>query len=65
MASDRLIDAICAWGGIDKLRADLAAYVAAGASHLVLYPCNPGEDYDAASTVSRHWHWPLLEALAG
>lgn len=64
VASDRLIDAICAWGDIDKLRADLAAYVAAGASHLVLYPCNPGEDYVAASAVSRHWHWPLLEALA-
>ena len=62
--SDRLIDAICAWGDVSSLRQRLAAYRAAGASHVVLYPCNPQEDYRADSAVSRHWHWPLLEALA-
>ena len=62
--SDKLIDAICAWGDVATLRAKFAAFTAAGASHIVLYPCNPGEDYRPESAVSRHWHWPLLEALA-
>ena len=62
--SDKLIDAICAWGDVETLRARFAAFMAAGASHVVLYPCNPGEDYQSDSAVSRNWHWPLLEALA-
>lgn len=63
--SDRLIDAICPWGDAATLRARLAEFAAAGASHVVLYPCNPDETYTPASAVSRNWHWPLLEALAG
>jgi probable F420-dependent oxidoreductase len=62
--SDRLIDAICAWGDVENLRVKLAAFAEAGASHIVLYPCNPDEDYRPESAVSQHWHWPLLEALA-
>lgn len=62
--SDRLIDAICAWGDADMLRAKLQTFVDAGASHLVLYPCNPDETYSPASAVSKNWNWPLLEALA-
>lgn len=62
--SDRLIDAICAWGDADTLRAKIADYFAAGASHVVLYPCNPDETYSPGDAISRHWHWPLLEALA-
>ena len=62
--SDRLIDAICAWGDADTIRARLTKYYAAGATHVVLYPCNPDEGYSPGSAMSTHWHWPLLEALA-
>lgn len=62
--SDRLIDAICAWGDAAAIRARLETFVAAGASHVALYPCNPDEAYSPASAMSRNWHWPLLEALA-
>jgi probable F420-dependent oxidoreductase len=62
--SDRLIDAICAWGDVETLKAKLDAYFDAGATHVALYPCNPDEDYRPDSAVSRHWHWALLEALA-
>ena len=46
------------------LKEKLAGYFAAGATHVVLYPCNPDETYTAESAVSRNWNWPLLEALA-
>jgi len=62
--SDRLIDAICAWGDAAVLREKLAAFADAGASHIVLYPCNPGEAYRTDSALSTAWNWPLLEALA-
>ena len=62
--SDRLIDAICAWGDVDTLKRKLDDFVAAGATHLVLYPCNPGETYVPESAYSKQWHWELLEALA-
>lgn len=62
--SDRLIDAICAWGDAAMLADKLGAYAAAGATHIALYPCNPDEPYTPDSAMSRHWHWPLLEALA-
>jgi probable F420-dependent oxidoreductase len=62
--SDGLIDAICAWGDADGIRRQLAEYYAAGATHVVLYPCNPTEDYQPTSAMSTQWHWPLLEALA-
>ena len=62
--SDRLIDAICAWGDADTLKAKLDAYYDAGATHVVLYPCNPTEEYSPDSAVSKQWEWELLEALA-
>ena len=62
--SDRLIDAVCAWGNVETLKDKLAAIVDAGASHIVLYPRNPDETYTPGSAVSKHWNWPLLEALA-
>ena len=62
--SDRLVDAICAWGDAALLREKLAAFAEAGATHVVLYPCNPDEDYRPDSAMSTHWNWPLLEALA-
>jgi probable F420-dependent oxidoreductase len=62
--SDRLIDAICLQGDAEALRRKFAECEAAGATHIVLYPCNPDEDYSAQSAVSRHWDWRALERLA-
>ena len=62
-SSDRLIDAVCAWGDATMLADKLGTYAEAG-THIVLYPCNPDEHDTADSAVSRNWHWPLLEALA-
>jgi probable F420-dependent oxidoreductase len=62
--SDRLIDAICLCGARAGIAARLHEFAAAGASHLVLYPCNPDENYSASSAVSKHWDWRVLEALA-
>lgn len=62
--SDRLIDALCAWGSVDMIRARLQEYVDAGATHIVLYPCNPDETYQPDSATSVNWNWPLLEGLA-
>ncbi|MGR8950281.1 MAG: LLM class flavin-dependent oxidoreductase [Gammaproteobacteria bacterium] len=62
--SDRLIDAICAWGSLDQVTARLQDYVDAGATHIVLYPCNADEDYQPDSAMSLNWNWPLLEAMA-
>ena len=61
--SDRLIDEICLWGDAAAIRQRLAAFATAGASHVVLYPCNPSENYSSQSAMSTAWHWPLLEAL--
>ncbi len=62
--SDRLIDAICPWGDAATLSTRLAEFYTAGATHVVLYPCNPDENYTPDSAMSRQWNWPLLEALA-
>lgn len=62
--SDRLIDAICAWGDAETLRQKLDTYFEAGATHVALYPCNPDETYSPESPVSKNWNWPLLEAVA-
>lgn len=62
--SDRLIDAICVWGDAETLKSKLEAYYDAGATHVVLYPCNPTEDYSPDTAVSKQWEWKLLEALA-
>ncbi|MFP6680838.1 MAG: LLM class flavin-dependent oxidoreductase [Gammaproteobacteria bacterium] len=62
--SDRLIDAICAWGDVEDLKSKIEAFYDAGATHVVLYPCNPDEEYKPDSAVSRNWAWEILEALA-
>lgn len=61
--SDRFIDEICVWGDAPAVCQRLAAFEAAGASHVVLYPCNPDENYSPQSAMSTDWNWPLLEAL--
>ncbi|OUU74192.1 MAG: hypothetical protein CBC29_08635 [Methylococcaceae bacterium TMED69] len=62
--SDRLVDAICAWGDSETIKKKLKSYIDAGATQLVIYPCNPGEDYKPDSALSVGWHWELLEALS-
>jgi probable F420-dependent oxidoreductase len=54
--SDRLVDAMVAWGDADSLRARLGEAFEAGADHVALIPVAPGGD-----TVDL----PVLEALAG
>lgn len=39
--SDRLVDAIVAWGGADAMRARVAAQYAAGATHVCILPLKP------------------------
>ncbi|HCU90086.1 MAG TPA: LLM class F420-dependent oxidoreductase [Gammaproteobacteria bacterium] len=62
--SDDLIDAICVWGDAETVKDKLEAYYDAGATHVVLYPANPTEEYRPDSAVSKQWAWDLLEALA-
>lgn len=54
--SNRLVDAMVAWGDADTLRARLGEVLAAGADHVALIPLTPSGD-----TVDL----PVLEALAG
>jgi hypothetical protein len=54
--SDRLVDAMVAWGDADALRARLGEVLTAGADHVAIVPLTPDGD-----TV----HLPVLEALAG
>lgn len=53
-ASDRLVDAMVAWGDADAIRARIAELVAAGADHVAIIPISP----DGLTE-----HLPLLEAL--
>jgi len=62
--SDRLVDAICAWGDAGMIREKLQKYVDAGATDIVIYPCNKDEDYDGESAMSLNWSWETFEALA-
>ena len=54
--SDRLVDAMVAWGEAEALRRRLGEVLAAGADHVAIVPVTPDGD-----TV----HLPVLEALAG
>ena len=58
-----MLGAICAWGDAEMLIVKFAACAEAGASHTVLFPCNPGEDYRPNSVVSKEWNWKLLNGL--
>lgn len=42
--SDRLVDAIVAWGPVGALRARIAAHYAAGATHVCILPLRPDGD---------------------
>jgi probable F420-dependent oxidoreductase len=62
--SDRLLDVIAPWGDAAKLRATLDTFVAAGASHVSLYPIHPDDDYSPDRAGGLLWDWKTLEALA-
>jgi probable F420-dependent oxidoreductase len=53
--SDRLVDAMVAWGDADALRQRIAEHVAAGVDHVAVIPIGPGGTTE---------HLPVLEALA-
>ena len=53
--SDRLVDAMVAWGDVEALRARIAAMEAAGADHVAVIPVAPDGTTE---------HLPVLEALA-
>ncbi len=55
--SDRLIDALVAWGDESAIRARIAEHEDAGASHIAVSAYNPDGDGPV--------HWKLLELLAG
>jgi len=54
--SDRLVDAMVAWGDADALRGRLGEVLAAGADHVAIVPLTPAGDTAEL---------PVLEALAG
>lgn len=62
--SDRLIDALCACGDIDDIRVYMDEIEAAGASHLLLSPLHPQEDFDGQSPAPLLWHWEVFEGLS-
>ena len=55
-ASDRFLDAMCAWGGEDDIRARIKAHEDAGATHVCIQPFDP----DGGPTPD----WKALETLA-
>ena len=54
--SDRLVDAMVAWGDVDTLRVRVGQLVDAGADHVAVIPIGPDGTTE---------HLPVLEALAG
>ena len=54
--SDRLIDAVVAWGDAAEIARRVQAHYEAGADHVCLHPLHPENE-----SVP---HWPVLEALA-
>ena len=54
-ASDRLLDAMVAWGDVEALHRRVGELVSAGADHVAVIPLSPG---------GRTEHLPVLEALA-
>ncbi|HLE88459.1 MAG TPA: LLM class flavin-dependent oxidoreductase, partial [Candidatus Limnocylindria bacterium] len=53
--SDRLVDAMVAWGDVEALRGRVAELVAAGVDHVAVIPVGPGGTTE---------YLPVLEALA-
>lgn len=62
--SDRLIDALCAWGEPQQIRERLGEFERAGATHIVLVGINPDDRLSSETDLRKRWHWGLLEGLA-
>jgi probable F420-dependent oxidoreductase len=62
--SDRLIDAIIAWGDSEAIKARIQAHIAAGANEICLYPINPREKLADGQVGGLEPDWDVLEALA-
>ncbi|MBX9608769.1 MAG: LLM class flavin-dependent oxidoreductase [Gammaproteobacteria bacterium] len=62
--SDRLIDAIIAWGDAAAIRARIQAHIDAGASEICLYPINPNEHLEDGQVGGYVPDWNALEAFA-
>ena len=62
--SDALIDGLCAWGGPERIRDQLRAFEAAGATHIVLVGLHLEQDLNTEAEGLPQWPWDLLEALA-
>lgn len=62
--SDRLVDALCAWGSPQRILDRLGAFSSAGASHIVVVPITAGTPEGTDPRQAKRWDWKLLEALA-
>ena len=62
--SDRLIDAIIAWGDMAAIRARIQAHIDAGANEICFYPVNANELMDDGQIGGLEPEWESLEALA-
>lgn len=62
--SDRLVDAIFAWGTVEDVERRIQAHVEAGADEICLYPVNPHERLEPGQVGGLEPAWETLEALA-
>ncbi|NNL86975.1 MAG: LLM class F420-dependent oxidoreductase, partial [Myxococcales bacterium] len=62
--SDRLVDAIFAWGGERQVRERIQAHIDAGADEICLYPVNPREELAPGQVGGLEPDWEVLEVLA-
>ena len=62
--SDRLIDAVVAWGDERAIRQRIEEHFQAGASHVCIQPLQPDGGGASAGFASEPPHWRVLEALA-
>jgi probable F420-dependent oxidoreductase len=62
--SDRLIDALFAWGEVEKIKALIQRHIDAGASEICLYPINPNEKMSDDQAGGLEPDWNVLQALA-
>ena len=62
--SDRLVDAIFAWGDIERIKGRIQAHIDAGASEICLYPVNPDEQLEEGQVGGLVPPWSFLEAMA-
>ncbi len=62
--SDRLVDAIFAWGDESAIRKRIQAHIDAGADEICLYPVNPHEELSPGQVGGLEPDWGVLEALS-